>query len=75
MMITGDHVDTAFAIGKQLGIVSRMEQCMTGEQLEQTKEEAFLERLDDTRVFARVSPRPEGENCKGLSEKRGRSWP
>lgn len=69
VMITGDHVDTAFAIGKQLGIVSRMEQCMTGEQLEQTKEEAFLERLDDTRVFARVSPAQKVRIVKGFQKK------
>lgn len=56
VMITGDHVDTAFAIGKQLGIVERFEQCMTGETLERLSEEELAERLADTRVFARVSP-------------------
>ncbi len=56
VMITGDHVDTAFAIGKQLGIVERFEQCMTGEALGHLTEEALEEKLEDTRVFARVSP-------------------
>ena len=56
VMITGDHVDTAFAIGKQLGIVQRADQCLTGEQLEQLSDEALRERLETVRVFARVSP-------------------
>lgn len=56
VMITGDHVETAFAIGKQLGIVERFEQCMTGEALGRLTDEELAERLEDTRVFARVSP-------------------
>ncbi len=56
VMITGDHVDTAFAIGRQLGIVRRFEQCMTGETLSRLSDEELRERLEDTRVFARVSP-------------------
>lgn len=56
VMITGDHVDTAFAIGKQLGIVEQADQCVTGEQLERLSDEALRERLETVRVFARVSP-------------------
>lgn len=56
VMITGDHVDTAFAIGRQLGIAEYPGQCMTGETLEHLPEEEFVERLEDIRVFARVSP-------------------
>ena len=56
VMITGDHVDTAFAIGKQLGIVERFEQCMTGETLGHLTDEELAGRLGQTRVFARVSP-------------------
>lgn len=54
VMITGDHVETAFAIGKQLGIVEKREQCMTGEELDRLGE--GQEGLSDVRVFARVSP-------------------
>lgn len=56
VMITGDHVDTAFAIGRQLGIAKRPEQCMTGEVLGHLSEEELTDRIDDIRVFARVSP-------------------
>ncbi len=56
VMITGDHVETAFAIGRQLGIAQRPDQCLTGEQLEQLSDEALTEKLENVRVFARVSP-------------------
>ncbi len=56
VMITGDHVDTAFAIGRQLGIAERFEQCMTGETLGHLTDEELEKRLEYTRVFARVSP-------------------
>ncbi len=56
VMITGDHVDTAFAIGRQLGIAGRRSQCMTGEELGRLPQEEFTRRLKDTRVFARVAP-------------------
>ena len=56
VMITGDHVDTAFAIGRQLGIVNHFEQCMTGEELSHLSDEELIDRIDGIRVFARVSP-------------------
>ncbi len=56
VMITGDHVDTAYAIGRQLGIVQSRQQCMTGQELSQISEEELAERLAQVRVFARVAP-------------------
>lgn len=69
VMITGDHVDTAFAIGKQLGIVTRPEQCMTGDQLQQTGDEELTDRLEKVRVFARVSPQQKVRIVKGFQAK------
>lgn len=66
VMITGDHVETAFAIGKQLGIVKRMEQCMSGNELQRLSDEELLQRLEDTRVFARVSPAQKVRIVKGF---------
>lgn len=56
VMITGDHPDTAFSIAKQLGIASRMEECITGRELDHLKDQAFLQRLPQLKVFARVTP-------------------
>ena len=56
VMITGDHVDTAFAIARQLEIVKRMDECMSGEEINHHGDEEFRERLKTVRVFARVSP-------------------
>ncbi len=56
VMITGDHVDTALAIAKELGIAQSHEQCMKGEELDALSEEELMERVEGIRVFARVSP-------------------
>ncbi len=69
VMITGDHVDTAYAIGKQLHIVDSRKQCMTGEYLTTLSEEDFLEKLKDVRVFARVSPAQKVRIVKGFQQR------
>lgn len=56
VMITGDHVDTAFAIAKKLGIVRSLSECMTGEELIHISEGDLLHKISNVRVFARVSP-------------------
>lgn len=56
IMITGDYVDTALAIANELGIASRRQQCISGEELEQMDEKELIKRVKDTNVFARVSP-------------------
>jgi len=56
VMITGDHVDTALAIAKELGIAQSHEQCMRGEELELLSQEELIGRVEGIRVFARVSP-------------------
>lgn len=69
VMITGDHVDTAFAIAKQLGIVSRADQCMTGAQIEEAGAEGFRKKLDNVRVFARVTPAQKVQIVKGFQDR------
>ncbi len=69
VMITGDHVETAYAIGRQLGIVDHMGQCMTGSELGILGEEELRERLADTRVFARVSPSQKVRIVKGFKDR------
>lgn len=68
VMITGDHVDTAFAIGRQLGIVGKIEECMTGEELNHLKESELLQKIGRIRVFARVSPEHKVRIVKAFKE-------
>lgn len=56
IMITGDHISTACAIAKQLGIMSSNDAAMTGAQLSQMDNETLIDQIHNYRVFARVSP-------------------
>lgn len=53
-MITGDHALTAAAIGAQLGLATC--HTLTGEDIEAMDDEALINRVLDTDVFARASP-------------------
>lgn len=68
VMITGDHVDTAYAIGRQLGIVQSRQQCMSGQELSQVREEELAERLARVRVFARVAPEQKVQIVTGFQQ-------
>ena len=50
VMITGDHVATAFAVGKKLGIVSKQSQCMTGEVLSGLSELSLIHILEANEI-------------------------
>jgi len=56
VMITGDHIDTAFAIAKELGITDSRDQCITGDELDKMSQEDLNAAVPNLRVFARVSP-------------------
>lgn len=56
IMITGDHKDTAVAIGLELGIISDSSQAITGAQLDEISEEEFGKRIEKFSVYARVQP-------------------
>jgi magnesium-transporting ATPase (P-type) len=61
-MITGDHAITATEIARQLGIGLKKNQSgekpatMTGKQLENISDEALIQEVERTSVFARVAP-------------------
>ncbi len=54
-MITGDHVDTARAIGAELGI-GRGKSSLTGAEIEIMDDERLREVVGEVDVFARASP-------------------
>ena len=56
IMITGDRIDTAFAIAKELHIASEESECISGETLTDMTDEMLAEKIKKVRVFAHVSP-------------------
>ncbi|MCI8598243.1 MAG: cation-translocating P-type ATPase [Lachnospiraceae bacterium] len=66
VMITGDRIDTAFAIAKELGIVRNPKSCMTGAQIEQMEDSEFAKAVQNTSVFAMVSPEHKVRIVKAL---------
>ena len=57
LMLTGDHADTAQAIGRQLGLGKSDEpRVVEGRRLEEMSDDELDAILDDVEVFARVAP-------------------
>ena len=56
VMITGDHIDTAVAIAKNLGIIADRSQAITGAELDRMGDEELDARIEDFGVYARVQP-------------------
>lgn len=56
VMITGDHVVTASAIAKELGILTHAKEAMSGAELHQITDEELTNRVKEYSVYARVTP-------------------
>lgn len=56
VMITGDNIDTAMAIAKELGILKEGNKAITGLELDKLSDEELYSQVEDIRVYARVSP-------------------
>lgn len=56
VMITGDHVVTASAIAKELGIMQDGDKAITGAELDAMTDEQLDEEVEQISVYARVSP-------------------
>lgn len=56
VMITGDHVDTAAAIGRELGILNSEKRAITGAMLDEMSDEEFKREIRSIGVYARVQP-------------------
>lgn len=56
VMITGDHVVTASAIARQLGILTDEDKAITGTQLDAMSDQDLDQQVEQIAVYARVSP-------------------
>ncbi len=66
IMITGDHVATAEAIAKQIGLLRAGARVVTGAELERMGEGELARDIDNIDVFARVSPHHKVEIVEAL---------
>lgn len=56
IMITGDHINTAKAIARELGILTDDSQAMMGADIDKYTDEEFEEIVENICVYARVQP-------------------
>ena len=55
VMITGDHKDTAVAIGRELGILESGAEAMSGAELDQIRDEELVSRASRIAIYSRAS--------------------
>ncbi|MDO9195724.1 cation-translocating P-type ATPase, partial [Rhodoferax sp.] len=55
VMITGDHPDTAWAIGHELGILGKGDEVLVGAELDRLDDMALQQRVAQVSVYARVT--------------------
>ncbi len=55
VMITGDHIITAKAIAKNLGIMNDNDKAITSEELDKLSDEYLEKHINEYSVFARVA--------------------
>lgn len=56
IMITGDSINTAIAIGKDVGIISNDESAIEGKYIDKMSDEELEKEISKYQVFARISP-------------------
>lgn len=56
VMITGDHIVTASAIAKEIGILESFDEAVEGKTLDDISDEDMKEFVKDKSVYARVTP-------------------
>ena len=56
VMITGDHIITAKAIAKEIGILGKDELAITGNELDKLTDKELVKNIMNYSVFARVTP-------------------
>ncbi|RVU54275.1 calcium-translocating P-type ATPase, PMCA-type [Anaerosphaera multitolerans] len=68
IMITGDHIETGYAIAKELGIAENESQAIMGRELNAMTAEEIRETVKTKRVFTRVSPENKVQIVEALKD-------
>uniref|UniRef100_G3TIG8 Calcium-transporting ATPase n=1 Tax=Loxodonta africana TaxID=9785 RepID=G3TIG8_LOXAF len=67
-MITGDALETALAIGRNIGLCNGQLRAMSGEELDSLEKDELAERISQVSVFFRTSPKHKLKIIKALQE-------
>lgn len=68
IMITGDYLETAYAIGRELGIADSKDQAIEGAKLNNMSDEEIRKVAQEKKIFARVSPQNKVQLVNALQE-------
>lgn len=68
IMITGDYLETGYAIAEELGIANDKSQAIMGRELNEMTDEEIREVVKTKRVFTRVSPENKVQIVKALKD-------
>ena len=66
VMITGDYLNTAVAIGKEIDLVKEDDRSLTGAELDRIPDDEFESMVESVAVYARVSPQHKVKIVDGL---------
>ncbi len=66
VMITGDHIDTARAVAKEIGITG---EGLTGLELEKMNDSEFIKTVESISIYARVNPNTKMRIVSALKKK------
>ncbi len=69
IMITGDHKDTAVAIGMDLGIITSADEALVGAELDKYSDEEMVDLVTRYSVYARVQPEHKTRIVKAWKER------
>jgi len=71
IMATGDHKETAIAVAKEIGLISKnsIEKAITGEELIKLSQKEFDKAILKTSIFARLDPKTKLKIAESLQKK------
>lgn len=69
VMITGDHPETAAAIGEKIHLLSKDDIKVSGSELRNFEQDDFESKVEHIKIYSRVSPQQKLDIVKGLQKK------